>query len=200
MDLFDSFGSDDNPPPPGGLLTPALMGGAPTSIMSSSPSPLLAPQLNPPSPDTSSEIPPPMETQTAPDSDISVIQSGFISTSPITQWPSTQGSANYSSMGDLFSTQHSYQSYDVTSPGESAPAQDGLTISTPGYNYETASFEEAPQKPIENSNSAEETFANFDQTLAPADVVPSNLAAGLVDNNKVGKLLSFEFDSSDSQF
>ena len=187
MDLFDPFGSDDNPPPPGGLLTPALMGGAPTSIMSSSPSPLLAPQLNPPSPDTSSEIPPPMET--APDSDIAAVQSGFTSTSPNIQWPSTQGSANYSSMGDLFSTQHSYQSYDVTSPGESAPAQDGLTISTPVYNYETASFEEPPQKPIRNSNSAEENFANFNQALAPADVIPTNFEAGLVDNNKVGKVI-----------
>ena len=187
MDLFDPFGFDDNPPPPGGLLTPALMGGAPTSIMSSSPSPLLAPQLNPPSPDTSSEIPPPMET--APDSDIAAVQSGFTSTSPNIQWPSTQGSAKYSSMGDLFSTQHSYQSYDVTSPGESAPAQDGLTISTPVYNYETASFEEPPQKPIRNSNSAEENFANFDEAVAPADVIPSNFEAGLVDNNKVGKLV-----------
>ena len=92
-------------------------------------------------------------------------------------------------MGDLFSTQHSYQSYDVTSPGESAPAQDGLTISTPVYNYETASFEEPPQKPIRNSNSAEENFANFNQALAPADVIPTNFEAGLVDNNKVGKLI-----------
>ena len=190
MDAFDPFGSDDNPLPPGGLLAPALMGGAPSSIMSSAPSPLLAPQLNPPSPETSSEIPPPMETQTAPDSDISVIQSGFISTSPITQWPSTQGSANYSSMGDLFSTQHSDQSLDVTSPGESVLAQDGpTTISTPVYNYETASFEEPPQKPIRNSNSAEENFANFDEAVAPADVIPSNFEAGLVDNNKVGKLV-----------
>ena len=190
MDAFDPFGSDDNPPPPGGLLAPALMGGAPSSIMSSSPSPLLAPQLNPPSPETSSEIPPPMETQTAPDSDISVIQSGFISTSPITQWPSTQGSANYSSMGDLFSTQHGDHSHDVTSPGESVLAQDGpTTISTPVYNYETASFEEPPQKPIRNSNSAEENFANFNQALAPADVIPTNFEAGLVDNNKVGKLI-----------
>ena len=189
MDAFDPFGSDDNPPPPGGLLAPALMGGAPSSIMSSAPSPLLAPQLNPPSPETSSEIPPPMETQTAPDNDISVIQSGFISTSPITQWPSTQGSANYSSMGDLFSTQHSDQSLDVTSPGESVLAQDGPTISTPVYNYKTASFEEPPQKPIRNSNSAEENFANFNQALAPADVIPTNFEAGLVDNNKVGKLI-----------
>ena len=181
MDAFDPFGSDDNPPPPLGLLAPAVMGGAP-GITSSSPSPLLAPSLNPPSPETSSEMPLPMETQTTPESDIAVVQSGFTSTSPNIQWPSTQGSANYSSMGDLFSTQHSDQSLDVTSP-------DGPTISTPVYNYETASFEEPPLKPIRNSNSAEENFANFDQALAPADVIPSNLAAGLVDNNKVGKLI-----------
>ena len=185
MDAFDPFGSDDNPPPPGGLLAPAVMGGAP-GIMSSSPSPLLASPLNHASPETSSEIPPPIEPQTAPD--ISLVQSGFTSTSPNIQWPSTQGSANYSSMGDLFSTQHSDQSLDVTSPGESAQAQDGPTISTPVYNYETASFEEPPQKPIGDSNSAEENFANFDEALAPADVIPSNFAAGLVDNNKVGKL------------
>ena len=92
-------------------------------------------------------------------------------------------------MGDLFSTQHSDQSLDVTSPSESAQAQDGPTISTPVYNYETASFEEPPQKPIRNFNSAEENFANFDEALAPADVIPSNFAAGLVDNNKVGKLI-----------
>ena len=188
MDAFDPFSSDDNPPPPGGLLAPSVMGGAP-GIMSSSPSPLLAPSLNPPSPETSSEMPLPMETQTAPDSDIAVVQSGFTSTSPNIQWPSTQGSANYSGMGDLFSTQHSDQSLDVTSPGESILAQDGpTTISTPVYNYETASFEEPPQKPIRNFNPAEENFANFDEALAPADVIPSNFAAGLVDNNKVGKL------------
>ena len=188
MDAFDPFSSDDNPPPPGGLLAPSVMGGAP-GIMSSSPSPLLAPSLNPPSPETSSEIPPPIESQTAPDSDIAVVQSGFTSTSPTTQWPSTQGSANYSSMGDLFSTQHTDQSFDITSPGESVLPQNGPTISTPVYNYETASFEEPPKKSIGDSNSAEENFANFDQALAPADVIPSNFAAGLVDNNKVGKLI-----------
>ena len=187
MAAFDPFGSDDNPPPPASLLAPAVMGGAP-GIMSPSPSPLLAPPLSPASPEIINEIPPPIESQTAPDCDISLVQSGFTSTSPNIQWPSTQGSANYSSMGDLFSTQHSDQSLDVTSPGESAQAQDGPTISTPVYNYETASFEE-PKKPIGDSNSAEENFANFDEALAPADVIPSNFAAGLVDNNKVGKLI-----------
>ena len=118
-----------------------------------------------------------------------MVQSGFTSTPPTTQWPSTQGSANYSNMGDLFSTPHSDQSLDVTSPGESVLAQDGPTISTPVYNYKTASFEEPPQKPIRNSNSAEENFANFNQALAPADVIPTNFEAGLVDNNKVGKLI-----------
>ena len=186
MDAFDPFGSDDNPPPPASLLAPAVAGGAP-GIMSPSPTPLLAPPLSPASPETINEIPPPIESQTAPDCDISLVQSGFTSTSPNIQWPSTQGSANYS-MGDLFSTQHSDQSLDVTSPGESVLAQDEPTISTPVYNYETASFEEPPKKSIGDSNSAEENFANFDEALAPADVIPTNFAAGLVDNNKVGKL------------
>ena len=100
------------------------------------------------------------------------------------------------SSGEPWSTELSIFPQNASSVDENAFAETGAAVTSggPTYNYETASFDEPQQRPFEDSKTAEAAFgeflsqgnfASFEATLAPAEIIQTNLAAGLIDGKKV---------------
>ena len=181
MDAFDPFGSDD-PPPALNLLAPVIGGN-----INQGPSPSAAPlpiSVNPLFPSTGL----PIGASTASDVDPTL---GSNSTSL-----TNDGSQPFATGQSVF-PQNSSSMVEETSAGSGAADLNGALT----YNYETASFGE-PLKPFEDTNRAGETsegfpgLGNFEATLAPAEIVETNLAAGLVGNSKVSMKLKIGLSTS----
>ena len=229
MDAFDPFGYDD-PPPATNLLAPVIgsslsQGTSPsaapltTSVASTVPSidsplPIFPTGALPASaggttlgPSTASSSNEAFASSATPAGTMSAMPAGTMSTG--------SGIGNYSTLssGEPLSAEQSVFPQNTSSLDENAFAEIGAAVTSggPTYNYETASFDEPQQKPFEDSKTAEGTsgdfpsqgnFASFEATLAPAEIIQTNLAAGLIDGNKVSKHVKDEgiFCSTDFVF
>ena len=187
MDAFDPFGSD-NPPLATNLLAP-VMGSSLNQGISPLATPSSAASVVP-----STDLPVPILPMGAPIASAGEGSFGpnYSSATPgLVAGTMCSGAENkdYSilSSAESFSTGQSVFSQNVSSMDENTEAVAPVATGGPNYNYETASFEE-PQGPFGDSSTAPTpagNFANFEATLAPAEIVQTNLAAGLVESNKV---------------